>query len=77
MTAIRFPEDFTDISSEVSRQYTFPGGPTVTINHPYRIHVSSSGGHRIEDTLGVSHYIPAGWVHLSWQTREGCPAFVF
>lgn len=67
--------DFVDISSELSRAYTFPSGQVVKIDGPQQLHVSASGGHRIYAEDGC-HYIPAGWIHLHWTTREGAPHFV-
>jgi len=67
---------FSDISSEAWRIYTFPSGATVEIQEPQRLHVSDSGGHRVFDAAGVSHYIPAGWVHLRWKAQDGHPHFV-
>ncbi len=65
----------TDISSEVYREYNFGEGKVARIENPFRLKVSG-GGHRVLDAQGVSHYIPKGWHHLSWQAREGEPAFV-
>ena len=67
---------FTDISSEQWRVYQFLGGDVVRIEQPLRLNVSDSGGHRIFDAEGFSHYIPAGWVHLKWAVKDGCPNFV-
>ena len=66
--------EFKNIENELWRTYEFVKdgvGFIVTINEPSVINVSNSGGHRIVDTCGVSHYIPSGWVHLSWQVRKG------
>lgn len=68
---------FKDISSEESRVYRFPDGSSITINEPIKINVSKSGGHRVLDKSGTSHYIPKGWNHLSWKAFEGQPNFVF
>lgn len=68
--------EFEDISSERYREYRFPGGDVVRIETPLRLNVSESGGHRIFDVDGVSHYIPAGWIHLSWVAKDGEPNFV-
>ena len=68
--------EFTDISSELWREYQFLGGDTVRIEAPLKLNVSDSGGHRIFDAEGMSHYIPAGWVHLKWVVRDGAPNFV-
>lgn len=66
---------FVDISSEVYRQYRFSNGTLVLIDHPVALSVSASGGHRIFDGE-KSHYVPSGWVHLSWEVRGGEPHFV-
>lgn len=71
---------FTNISSEEYREYTVltdKGLPyKIRINQPTDLSVSASGGHRLLDAEGVSHYIPAGWVHLSWKAKAGQPNFV-
>jgi len=68
--------EFTDISTELWREYRFLGGETIRIEAPQRLNVSESRGHRIFDGHGVSHYIPPGWIHLSWKVRDGAPNFV-
>ena len=67
---------FADISSEHWRESEFLGGDTVRIERPLRLNVSESGGHRIFDAKGVSHYVPAGWIHLKWGAKDGAPKFV-
>jgi hypothetical protein len=67
---------FTDISSEAFRVYEFSNGKEVRIDEPLRLNVSPSGGHRLFDAGGTSHYIPKGWVHLRWKVKQGCPNFV-
>ena len=72
--------EFKDISSEWSRTYHFlKNGEIgkVTINQPLKLNVSSSGGHRIWDGKGVSHYIPSGWIHLEWEVLDGDANFDF
>lgn len=73
-------QDFKDISSEEWRQYIFlsAGGAIhkEVINSPAYLAVSANG-HRILDSDGISHYIPSGWVSLSWKSKEGFPHFVF
>jgi hypothetical protein len=66
--------DFTDISSEKSRSYTFPNG-VVTIDAPLYLAVSR-GGHRLFDRYGQSHYVPSGWIKLTWTVYPGEPNFV-
>ena len=68
--------DFEDISSERWREYRFLGGDVVRIEAPIKLNVSESGGHRIFDAEGRSHYIPTGWIHLSWVAKDGEPNFV-
>lgn len=67
---------FTDISSEEYREYRFESGFVISIDAPLRLHVSKSGGHRVFDSAGISHYIPFTWAHLIWKAREGQPHFV-
>lgn len=68
--------EFTDISSEEWREYRFIGGEVIRIDRPLKLNVSESRGHRIFDGHGISHYIPAGWIHLSWKVKNGAPNFV-
>ena len=66
--------EFSDISSERYRVYVFENCE-VRIEHPQKISVSKSGGHRLWDGTR-SHYIPPRWVHLYWQPFDGEPHFV-
>ena len=68
--------NFHDISSEEFRTYNFPNGEIVMIMRPQYLNVSASGGHRVLDAEGFSHYIPAGWIHVLWRARPGYPNFV-
>ncbi len=70
--------EFTCINSERQRVYSWANGGSVVINLPEWLNVSQSGGHRILDSRGVSHYIPCGWIHLSWRPcdEENGPHFV-
>lgn len=67
---------FADISSEEFREYHFESGFIVRINAPLFLNVSASGGHRVFDDQGQSHYIPFKWAHLTWKAKEGQPNFV-
>ena len=67
---------FTDISSELYREYRFGNGEKVRIEAPYWLNVSESGGHRIIDLSGKSHYIPPRWIHLYWEVGKGEYNFV-
>ena len=68
---------FTDISSELWRQYDYPQyNKNILIHDPIALNVSKAGGHRLIDGQGDSHYIPKGWVHLKWRAREGAAHFV-
>jgi len=68
--------EFKDISDEQYREYTFVGGEKVRIEG-IKLNVSDSGGHRIEDKYGISHYIPFKWIQLTWVPKEGKPNFAF
>ncbi len=60
---------FSNIDHELYRTYVFPNN-TVVINSPVALNVSRSGGHRILDSAGISHYIPTGWCHLYWEVKD-------
>lgn len=68
---------FSSLTDEQYRTYEFSDGYSVTITSPVALNVSKSGGHRVVDEKGVSHYIPSGWRHLSWLVKEGQPHFAF
>lgn len=67
---------FKDISSEKSRKYRFPKDEVVEINEPVALNVSRTGGHRILDSKGESHYVSSGWIQLSWVAKDDQPHFV-
>ncbi len=67
--------DFTDISSEKWRDYTFSDGTTIRVDEPLCLNVTDAG-HRIFDSAGISHFIPFKWTHLRWEAKEGQPHFV-
>jgi len=75
---IRVPADmgFRDISSEILREYRFPGDERVVIHSPIAANVSTNG-HRIIDAFGSTHYIPRGWIELVWSSRDGMNHVVF
>lgn len=66
---------WNDISSEEYRVYEF-ADKEIKIVGPLKLNVSRSGGHRIFDFNGISHYVPGGWRHLYWAARPGQPNFV-
>ena len=66
---------FVDISSEEYRTYVFSNKEEIKINGPLQLSVST-GGHRLFDASGVSHYVPKGWIHLYWKAKQGSPHFV-
>ena len=62
---------FTDISSEMYREYTYSDGGKIFIDKPLKLHVSKSGGHRIFSQDGLSHYVNSGWRMISWRSKDG------
>lgn len=68
------PDQWKDISTEDYRVYHFPNSETLKIVKPVKLNVSESGGHRILDSAGVSHYIPTGYLYISWLAE---PPFSF
>jgi hypothetical protein len=67
--------EFTDISSEAYREYEFEN-KTIRIENPLKLNVSASGGHRLFDAAGNSHYIPSGWLRVTWKAKTGYAHFV-
>lgn len=67
--------EFIDISCEQWRKYTWPDGSEVFIQDEQWLAISESG-HRILDLEGNSHFIPFGWIHLEWKSKDGRPHFV-
>lgn len=69
---------FADISNEAERTYTFADGQ-VTIYNPAKLNVSRSfsplgrplDSHRIIDAKGLSYYVPAGWLMITWLGKDG------
>lgn len=68
---------FDNLQDELYRVYEFQTGAKIEITNPVALNVSKSGGHRVLDAAGLSHYIPAGWHHLYWKVKDGQPAFAF
>lgn len=68
--------EFKDISTEIYRKYRFPSGVVVKIDEPQYLSVSASGGHRVVDSKQLCHYVPAGWVEITWEVPEDKPHFV-
>lgn len=66
---------WTDITSERYRVYEFVD-KEVKIEAPVALSVSKSGGHRIFDNFGKSHYVAPGWKHLYWEVEDEAPYFV-
>jgi hypothetical protein len=67
---------FTDISSEEWRLYEFESGAKILIKSPTHLSVSKIGGHRLLDEDGISHYVPATWIHIAWKAKDDKPHFV-
>ena len=58
---------YSDISVEKYRTYQFPTG-IVRVDNPKFLSVSKSGGHRIVDKNDVCHYVPSGWLKMSFES---------
>jgi len=69
--------EFKDITTELYRIYEYPDGKQIKIKLPVQLNVSKSGGHRVLDSAGMSHYIPTGWRHLYWKVKPGMKPFSF
>jgi hypothetical protein len=67
-----------DLQTEEFRVYTFAtrhGLVEVVIDEPLFM-VDSPNGHRIVDVHNNGHYIPKGWVHLTWVNKPGATPLV-
>jgi len=69
---------WSDISTEEYREYLFRNGQIIRVNHPLQLQLGSTiegrvGGpsHVITARDGMGHYIPAGWLLLSWKAKPG------
>lgn len=69
--------EFKSLEDEEYRVYIFSKNESVRIENPVALHVSGSGGHRVFDKSGVSHYIPNKWIHLYWEVKHGEKPFKF
>ncbi len=81
-------EKWLDISDEIQRVYEFPtqfGIHDLTINEPVKLKVTRKtnqitglpmDSHRVLDSRGVAHYIPPGWIALTWTSKKDDP-FLF
>lgn len=70
-------EAWADISEEMVRVYRFAADAATTIVRPVALAINQRGSHRIIDADGISHYIPPGWIHLSWRAKDSTPYFRF
>lgn len=61
--------------SEDWREYRFPNDEYVLIEDVRSLLVSNNG-HRIVDADGFSHYVPKGWIHMTFKASDGEPFFV-
>jgi hypothetical protein len=66
---------FFDVTSEEYREYVFIGLGTIKIDSPVAVAVSKSC-HRVLDSAGISHFVPAEWQMINWKAKEGQPHFV-
>ena len=69
--------EFKDISNEKFREYNFPNGESLKIKKPLYLNVSSTGGHRVFSSDGLSWYIQPkeGW-YIKWKAFDGKQNFV-
>ena len=55
--------EFTEITGEKSRTYTYPSGK-ITVDGVARICVRPSGNHRLETSDGKKLIVAAGWLAI-------------
>jgi len=67
---------FVDISFELFREYIYPNGAKLRIEHPMRLSVANNNAHRVFDMNGLSYYIQPNWLAIIWKARPGAPNFI-
>lgn len=67
---------FTDISSELHRNYVYANGEALRVEQPVALHVDEDGAHRLFTADGESVYVAPGFRMIVWETKEGEPHFV-
>lgn len=69
--------EFTDITSEVGREYIRFETSLKLDGDPLYLNVSDSGGHRLYTTKGWCYYVQPreGWA-IRWKVKKGTPSFV-
>jgi hypothetical protein len=71
--------DPVDISMEKYRVYTYSDGSQFRIDDPVELFIfegKSGWTQRVTDANGLTHRPTPGWLAISWQPREGQPAFI-
>lgn len=66
--------EFIDLN-ERWRTYYYADGTEQTIIAVQKLAVSKSG-HRLFTADGLSHFVPFGWIRVSWKVVEGTPNFL-
>lgn len=59
---------------EAWREYDFGHGRKYRIEQPVRLHVKrkpEGDSHRVIDAAGIRHYIPVGWIAMSFAGKWG------
>ena len=64
MTSVGPKIDWTEITGERFRTYTYPDGSKFTYEGVCRIEVRASGKHRLETTDGKKAFVEKGWLTL-------------
>ncbi len=61
-----------DVRDEISRTYIFDTNKAYRIDLPLVVAVKKTARgdtHRVIDSAGVCHYIPAGWIAIAWTLK--------
>ena len=65
--------DFVDISSELWREYVYPGEVCLHIDEPIQLNVKrrddGKDSHRIKDFCGCWWYVAPGWKAIRWACK--------
>ncbi|MFN6965228.1 MAG: hypothetical protein ACK4S4_15890 [Pyrinomonadaceae bacterium] len=66
---------FKNIGHEIYRRYFYRDANGeqyhVEVKFPQWLRVTATGSHRVVDKDGAAYYIPPGFTHIKWKSKEG------
>jgi hypothetical protein len=65
---------FLDISNQKTRTYNYGENKIVVIENPQWLNIDKTG-HRVVDLAEVAHFLPEGWIEITWEAKDGSELF--